>query len=437
MFGGGEGGRLRGTAAGVDNRLVDAVRKGTWALPPGWHAEITSGVRGGTPSSQHFYGHAMDVQIYDERGNAIPNRGDDSTGAYTKLARATYGVILQDHPELKGKFAWGGAFGTQLGGSGPPDLMHFDIGGERGHWEERRPSAMGPLYRESVPPGGTPPAVVPSTVHPGAPIAPGAVTAVGGAAPQAFIMHHTGGGRTVGDIQNTLRQRGLGVEYIMDREGNIYQTGGPGAANIMPGWGAGAGLNNKNIVGMEVIARNDADVTPAQVEAAKRFIEKNYPNTPVFGHGEVNPGHKEADEGMTIVSAIRKDRSTRSARPDIPGGAWQADTYAQVPSWERPEAVLPEPDIPEKKPVSSWQDPNLPGDHPHKPLIFRKPKMDVEPDEEEEERGVEHHNVSTGRDKHENPVHTIKVDNRSDLDVTPAKNHSDSDASAEMHGSPL
>lgn len=123
-----------------------------------------------------------------------------------------------------------------------------------------------------------------------------------------FIMHHTGGRGTTAGVQNTLNQRGLGVEYVMDREGNITITGGRGSRQIQPGWGAGEGLNNANTVGMEVIANDDKDVTPAQVAAAKAFIAANYPNTPVWGHGEVNPGHKQATEGLTIANAIRADR---------------------------------------------------------------------------------------------------------------------------------
>jgi len=146
-------------------------------------------------------------------------------------------------------------------------------------------------------------------------IMPGAETAVGGGPPKAFIMHHTGGRGTVEGVQNTLRQRGLGVEYVMDRDGNIVHTGGPGSANIMPGWGPkGAGLNNANIVGMEIIAKNDRDVTKAQIAASQAFIKKNYPNTPVYGHGEVNPGHKEADEGLSVANAIRQQREAEAAR---------------------------------------------------------------------------------------------------------------------------
>ena len=137
----------------------------------------------------------------------------------------------------------------------------------------------------------------------------GAVTAVGGGPPKAFIMHHTGGRGTAAGVQSVLRQRGLGVQYVMDRDGNITRIGGPGAHHILRGTGVGAGLSNRNVVGMEVIAKNDADVTPAQVAAAKRFISKYYPRTPVFGHGEVNPGHKEATEGMTITRAIRRERA--------------------------------------------------------------------------------------------------------------------------------
>lgn len=77
---------------------------------------------------------------------------------------------------------------------------------------------------------------------------------------------------------------------------------------------AGAGLSSGNTVGMEVVAKDDRDITPAQVAAAKAFIASRYPNTPVFGHGEVNPGHREASEGMTIVNAIRRDRAAAATK---------------------------------------------------------------------------------------------------------------------------
>lgn len=133
--------------------------------------------------------------------------------------------------------------------------------------------------------------------------------------PTAFIFHHTSGGGDVAGVEDTLRQRHLGVEFVMDRNGNIVRTGNAGASHMLPGWGAGAGLSNANTIGMEVIAANNRDVTPAQVAAAQNFIAQYYPNTPVYGHGEVNPGHKEADEGAAIVSAIRRQRGSDGAAP--------------------------------------------------------------------------------------------------------------------------
>ena len=124
-------------------------------------------------------------------------------------------------------------------------------------------------------------------------------------APKAFIIHHTAGRGTPQGVIDTLNQRGLGVQYIMDRDGKIYQVGGAGESQMRPGSGAGAGLSNANTVGMEVIAKDDSDVTPQQVAAAREFVNRTYPGIAVFGHGQVNPGHKQASEGMTIVNAIK------------------------------------------------------------------------------------------------------------------------------------
>ena len=138
---------------------------------------------------------------------------------------------------------------------------------------------------------------------------PARIQAVGGADPAAFIVHHTSGRGTVEGVQQTLRERGLGVEYVMDRGDKdrgprIYATGGPGAANIQPGWGdKGAGLSNANVVGMEIIANDDKDVTDQQKQLFAKFIQARYPKTNLLGHGEVNPGHKEADEGLSAKLA--------------------------------------------------------------------------------------------------------------------------------------
>jgi hypothetical protein len=146
---------------------------------------------------------------------------------------------------------------------------------------------------------------------------PPAETAVGGGAPAAFIAHHTGGRGDIAGVQSTLRARGLGVEYIMDREGNIVHSGGPGSSQMMTGWGKyGAGLSNRNTVGMEIIAKSDKDVLPIQAQRFAEFMAKRYPNTPIYGHGEVNPGHKEADEGLTAKRAALEYRAAHGGGGD-------------------------------------------------------------------------------------------------------------------------
>jgi hypothetical protein len=237
-----------------------------------------------------------------------------------------------------------------------------------------------------------PTAQQPSTLPSAGAISPDAVKAVGGKDPEAFIVHHTGGGGTAEGVQNTLRQRGLGVQYVMERDGKVYQIGGPGASNIMnesryrnsPILGKDRPfLTNQNIVGMEVIAKNDKDVTPAQIASARKFIAEKYPNTPVFGHGEVNPGHKEADEGMTITGAIRNDRANKAS--------------ASTDTREAAITIRPGRD-------------SIPGSTaPYSESAFQ-------PAQKAPFQGAS-----------QNPADNVKVDNRSDMDIHQAKSHSDND----------
>jgi len=123
-----------------------------------------------------------------------------------------------------------------------------------------------------------------------------------------FIWHHTGGRGTPQSVVNTLNQRGYGVQYVMDRSGNIYRTlpAGSRGAHILPS--EINNLTNSNTEGMEVIANDDTDITPAEVAAARKFARwysLKHPGVQYFGHGEVNPSHKMATEGHTIVEAVR------------------------------------------------------------------------------------------------------------------------------------
>jgi hypothetical protein len=121
--------------AHVDPRLQEIMEAAATHMPPGYRVQATSGYRPRQSYGFHPKGMAADYQIIGPRG-AIPNRGGDPTGMYTRLARAAKGEQQSRYPELTGRFAWGGAFGTVPGGT-TSDLMHFDIGGERGHIRNR------------------------------------------------------------------------------------------------------------------------------------------------------------------------------------------------------------------------------------------------------------------------------------------------------------
>ncbi len=144
---------------------------------------------------------------------------------------------------------------------------------------------------------------------------PDATTAPGGGTPSAFIMHHTAGRGDPASVVKYWQQqgKGYGAQYIMDRQGVVHDVakefGYNGTNEILNGTGVGKGLSNSNVVGMEIVANDDKDVTPAQAQTAAQFIQARYPNLPVYGHGQVNAGHKEATEGMTAVNAVNALRN--------------------------------------------------------------------------------------------------------------------------------
>jgi hypothetical protein len=138
-----------------------------------------------------------------------------------------------------------------------------------------------------------------------------------------IAIHHTGGRGTPEGVVNTLNQRGLGVQYVMDRDGTIYSTGSTDEreAHIRPAEN-GSGLSNDNTLGIEVIANDDSDLTPEQIKSGISFINDQISRNPdiglnVFGHGELN-SHKQDTEGMSIVNAYRNWRDDALNRPAVP-----------------------------------------------------------------------------------------------------------------------
>ena len=67
-------------------------------------------------------------------------------------------------------------------------------------------------------------------------------------------------------------------------------------------------LTNFTTQGVELIARDDEDVTPAQIQAATRLAKLlGYKSNQVFGHPELKKGQNPPTyrEGMSAVDRIR------------------------------------------------------------------------------------------------------------------------------------
>lgn len=143
---------------------------------------------------------------------------------------------------------------------------------------------------------------------------------------QGLVVHHTATPDTATpqSIAQGWKQTGTSSQYIMGRDGTIYQMmpDGSKAYQIVKSWNpAIPWASNSTTVGIELIAKDDQDVTPAQTAALQQFAleqAQKYgfdPATNVVGHGEVNgsgapPGTnpmylRQDSEGMTAVNNLR------------------------------------------------------------------------------------------------------------------------------------
>lgn len=198
--------------------------------------------------------------------------------------------------------------------------------------------------------------------RPSAAIFPAARLAPNGQEPELFVVHHTGGGSSPEAIVNSWRTErpGVGTQYIMDRNGVIHDTaneyGYRGTSHAkdleMPGSGISTseqGTSNRSIVGMEIMADNEKDVTPAQLQALQEFAQARYPNTPFYGHGEIST-NRANDEGSRGVQAILQSRPpafnfdwTNAPIPGPPNGPAESPATQAYPGADAPR---PPADIP-------------------------------------------------------------------------------------------
>jgi hypothetical protein len=151
--------------------------------------------------------------------------------------------------------------------------------------------------------------------------------------PEAVVFHHTAGRGTPEGVVNTLNNRVdpftgrkmiLGVHYIIDRDGSVHAALPPGTTGAHVLTNQERNLGNQNTIGVEVIAKDNDDVTPEQVAAGKllhAYLSSGRKKPlDVFGHGELNPGHKLPNEGLAVVNPIRNRFKVDAARGYAEGG---------------------------------------------------------------------------------------------------------------------
>jgi hypothetical protein len=116
-----------------------------------------------------------------------------------------------------------------------------------------------------------------------------------------FILHHTAGRGTPQGVVGILNSRKLGVQWVIDRDGAIYQTLPKGSfgQHVAPNKSsAPSDMSNRTSQGVEIIGSNDKDILIKQCKSALMIIKDlGYSLSNVYGHGEVQ-SNKMATEGQ-------------------------------------------------------------------------------------------------------------------------------------------
>jgi hypothetical protein len=148
-----------------------------------------------------------------------------------------------------------------------------------------------------------------------------------------FILHHTAGRGTAQQVVSVLNKRGLGIPYIIDREGKIYKAtkGNKGAHVAYFYKSAPDDMSNSTSSGVEIIASNDKDIIINQCRSALILVKSlGYSLGQVYGHGEVS-WNKERTEGSTCKAYFQKYwNKTEAEMPEI-DNTLNTKTYEEGP----------------------------------------------------------------------------------------------------------
>ena len=158
--------------------------------------------------------------------------------------------------------------------------------------------------------------------------------------PKWAVIHHTANDRSADHdgSRNAKKwlETGKGIHFLVCPDGTIHQIQDINKRGVHTGkvnteFGKDQGISNINSFGIEVDAKNDKHVTPAQQEAVIRLMKLlGIKAENIVGHGEIKSG-KEAQAGQTVIQKIRgAGEWSYGDRYDVdPGGSWMAPLQRQ------------------------------------------------------------------------------------------------------------
>ncbi|CAI4229487.1 unnamed protein product [Auanema sp. JU1783] len=128
--------------------------------------------------------------------------------------------------------------------------------------------------------------------------------------PKVVLLHHTVT-ETIGDTLNVFAKNGLSVQYIVARNGTVYQL----FNDAVRAWHAGNGKFgnvsdvNTYSVGIEIVNHGDEAFDPLQIEGVKALVKTlklrwRISDTYVIGHMEIAPGRKSDPSGWFPWSGL-------------------------------------------------------------------------------------------------------------------------------------
>ena len=155
--------------------------------------------------------------------------------------------------------------------------------------------------------------------------------------PKWAVIHHTANDRSADHDGSRYAKKwldtGKGVHFLVSPDGTIHQIQsihkqGVHTGQVNTEFGKDQGISNINSFGIEVDAKNDKHVTPAQQEAVIRLLKLlNIKAQNIVGHGEIK-STKQAQAGQTILQKIRggPDFSYGDDYKPNPQGTWMPPT---------------------------------------------------------------------------------------------------------------